>query len=1249
MKTFILILMSVCVTTQLYTANPIPNASFELWKTESYDYPTGYSYTSNPERFFYSQKTFNVTRTTEAHEGLYALRLMTDDFEGDVNFGFALNYPPNDNNPGGFAINELPTGIQGYYRYHPIGNDSAGIVVTLSKNGSSIGYYEFSLPAASMGYIGFDFDFNPLPVEIPDNIRIGFASSYNPSMQGNPGSTLYLDAIQLKGVGMQPALMNGGFEHWETKILHAPEVWNISGNITESYSLSAEAYEGSYALRLDTYLRGSVDTPEVRGRSALLGYWNEETWQPDGGMPLSGSEDTLVFYYKYTPTVDQDTAMVHIRLFNKGLFYHQQSKPLPFTQTYKQVKVPFELAPYMTRPDRLNIEFQVFKYESASMESSGAVLLIDHLSLLDKQSDTPDDPVPPDTTFKPVTHSSHLPNWDFEAWDVRSYDYPSHYAYHSNQMRANQETPYYNVVKTTDAQQGTFALKLSTDNHAENPNFGYILNTDPGEGNPDTWKGGMPLSERPTGIKGYFKYNQTIEDSALIIVSFNKNDQILQTYYIPLKGQHDRYVPFETTFDPPLAETPDHLVLGILSSYALNSPGHEGSILYIDHIELTGVSSQPPLLNGDFEEWSMGEEMNLLSWNIEYWSKHKFERVNGSTPGSYAVQMTTTTEQWEGQELQASNAQLSNGYWSQSLNRDVGGIAYSNTKDTLSICYAYRPNRDDDQAKVILHFFKEGQSIYWDEKVLPASSEFTVLRIPIELYASYMSQIPDSLIVSLISSDWDNRDPSFAGAVLTIDHLYFHSQFYVPEEGIDPLLQQVRNGGFEDWIQRQWIYPTHYGDNSLAEDARHSLNVPLSLKQSTYSTSGSYALELVTTTDQDEIMPGYLINGWVEEDDPSLWHGGQPIDGTPSGLNGFYTFNNAEDTAYVIVAFSKNGSNIHTYAHPLIKTTETYASFAWTFEPALSLEPDSFVLAVVSGNVFSENPKAGSVLRVDNLSFSGLLQQPPTLNGDFEQWSVDQRIDPADWESDWDESTFVRTTEAFEGNYALQMSSVRYYSEELQREVVSARSLYNHSYNKERYFVTGGIPLYSPVDTLCFYYKYRPGNPSNKAFVQLDFILGQGRILYNQSQLLDPTESYQYVEIPFNAQSMSGDPERLLLTFRTSNQNETDLTYADATLTLDNIRLKGVDGLAINLEQTTLESSLYIAPNPADAFVQIYDSEQAFTRIELFNLMGQKVREMHKHASERLLVLDRRQLPSGIYVLKVSNSNKQYTQKLLFK
>ncbi|HKL92499.1 MAG TPA: hypothetical protein VJ871_04375 [Bacteroidales bacterium] len=64
-----------------------------------------------------------------------------------------------------------------------------------------------------------------------------------------------------------------------------------------------------------------------------------------------------------------------------------------------------------------------------------------------------------------------------------------------------------------------------------------------------------------------------------------------------------------------------------------------------------------------------------------------------------------------------------------------------------------------------------------------------------------------------------------------------------------------------------------------------------------------------------------------------------------------------------------------------------------------------------------------------------------TLNGDFEQWSVDQRIDPADWESDWDESTFVRTTEAFEGNYALQMSSVRYYSEELQREVVSARSL----------------------------------------------------------------------------------------------------------------------------------------------------------------------------------------------------------------
>ncbi|MDD2256711.1 MAG: T9SS type A sorting domain-containing protein [Bacteroidales bacterium] len=78
-------------------------------------------------------------------------------------------------------------------------------------------------------------------------------------------------------------------------------------------------------------------------------------------------------------------------------------------------------------------------------------------------------------------------------------------------------------------------------------------------------------------------------------------------------------------------------------------------------------------------------------------------------------------------------------------------------------------------------------------------------------------------------------------------------------------------------------------------------------------------------------------------------------------------------------------------------------------------------------------------------------------------------------------------------------------------------------------------------------------------------------------------------------------------------------------------------------------ASILPTGNRIGIFVQIYDSEQAYTRIELFNLMGQKVREMHKHASERLLVLDRRQLPSGIYVLKVSNSNKQYTQKLLFK
>src|SRR5690242_6829311 len=127
----LLFLVSVVLTAAGQT---VPNSSFENWSTISYETPHSYPYTSNPEVLGQSTATPNVVKVSnsgDVYSGSYAVKISST---SDGRMGYILNSDPADGpDPskwvGGIAYNQIPTGIQGYYKYHSggTGTDKATI------------------------------------------------------------------------------------------------------------------------------------------------------------------------------------------------------------------------------------------------------------------------------------------------------------------------------------------------------------------------------------------------------------------------------------------------------------------------------------------------------------------------------------------------------------------------------------------------------------------------------------------------------------------------------------------------------------------------------------------------------------------------------------------------------------------------------------------------------------------------------------------------------------------------------------------------------------------------------------------------------------------------------------------------------------------------------------------------------------------------------------------------------------------
>lgn len=370
---------------------------------------------------------------------------------------------------------------------------------------------------------------------------------------------------------------------------------------------------------------------------------------------------------------------------------------------------------------------------------------------------------------------SAIPNGNFESWTTGTYDVPQYY------MSSNPETFYYcnspfNVIKTTDFQNGAFAVQLLTNAGSTDTCFGYIVNSpNPGNGNPCNWSGGTAYNQVPTGIQGYYKNNTMPGDSSGFLVAFRNGTTCLGLYLYKFAGTNSTYTPFSFTFNPPIAGTPDTMVFAAVSSDAFNNVAIPGSMFQLDNVTFTGAS-QPVNFNGDFELWQSVTADKANNWYAGGGGGGQSNGVLKTTDkyaGTYAVELVTHLGDNNGVP-RASGAFISTGYYLNNCsgpNCQRGGYPFTNQIDTLCFYYKFAPS-GSDTANVWINFKNNGNNVWGaGDNIYTPTSVYQYREIPFNT----MTPI-DSVIVSFQSSAWQDSLLSFIGTNFKVDEAHFKSQ-----------------------------------------------------------------------------------------------------------------------------------------------------------------------------------------------------------------------------------------------------------------------------------------------------------------------------------------------------------------------------------------------------------------------------------------------------------------------------------------
>jgi len=353
-----------------------------------------------------------------------------------------------------------------------------------------------------------------------------------------------------------------------------------------------------------------------------------------------------------------------------------------------------------------------------------------------------------------------VPNGGFENWNTASYENPT--PWNNSNNRNIQDGLPINVTKVLGF--SGFGVRLQTVANTTDTSFAYIANFQ----EEPNGEGGVPFSQIPTAITGYYRYNLGTTDSAIMIVFFKKNGVVISEDFIQFRGATGVQATW-ASFSFPLTSfttVPDSVVFAAASSNAMSGVGVQvGSFLELDNIGFSGPGVTQQLAGGSFETWTTETVHSLIDWNIS--GDQGFSRISPGHTGNYAIQLVTQDYGSDG----IWGAEVAMGDNSQS--GPIGGMPMSNYVDTL--CGYYKYSRDIsgvDSARFMYHGLFYGVMQTGQDFRMGPASNWTYFEFPLN---PNMAPI-DTLNFSFSSSNHWPIDYATAGSTLVLDDIHLKSQ-----------------------------------------------------------------------------------------------------------------------------------------------------------------------------------------------------------------------------------------------------------------------------------------------------------------------------------------------------------------------------------------------------------------------------------------------------------------------------------------
>jgi hypothetical protein len=354
-----------------------------------------------------------------------------------------------------------------------------------------------------------------------------------------------------------------------------------------------------------------------------------------------------------------------------------------------------------------------------------------------------------------LLNAQSIPNGDFEHWTTFNLFEPTGW------LSSNTETIHYNdwiTVQPVTGYDGTGqAIRMTTDGQNGRVMPGYFSNT---SGDPLLGQGGTAYHQIPHTLKGYARYHTLGADTALLVIAFKKEGQLIGLKVFPFFGNQNEFIQFEYLLD--VNEQPDSVVFAAVSSDVRNPEVMmTGSFLELDDLTFEGRFTLQQLPNHDFENWTHTHIHHAQEWRVQ---GRNVDRTEETPFGEYAVKMTSYTD-WDG-HVHSSGIQTGymgvNGEW-------FGGFPYGQLSDTLRGWYKYL-SEGADAGCLSLEMLNGNGSLGGAYYQFYPTNDWTYFEIPMHL-----NQQPDTLRLQLMSSAYP-FDEATAGSTLYIDNLQLTSQ-----------------------------------------------------------------------------------------------------------------------------------------------------------------------------------------------------------------------------------------------------------------------------------------------------------------------------------------------------------------------------------------------------------------------------------------------------------------------------------------